>query len=56
MHGLILVSRCSARGVLAVPFLRTELLLYIEEKEFQLEQRSLPSRQGARPYSTPTLK
>ena len=45
----------SARGILAIPFLREELLKYIEEKEFILAQRQLPTREGSRPYSTPNL-
>ncbi len=48
-------ERPSARGVLAMPFLRKELLTFIEEKEFILQQRRVPTRQGSRPYSTPTL-
>ncbi len=45
----------SASGVLKVPFLRAELLKFIEEKEFILKQRRVPTRQGTRPYSTPGM-
>lgn len=38
-----------------MPFVRAELLKFIEEKEFLLEQIRLPTRQGSRPYSTPAL-
>ncbi len=48
-------ERLSARGVLALPFVRDELRKFIEEKEFILQKRRLPTRQGARPYSTPNL-
>ncbi|KAK2186321.1 hypothetical protein NP493_206g05016 [Ridgeia piscesae] len=45
-------DRPSARALLQLPYVRRELLVYLEEKEFQLQQ--LPTRQWSRPYSTPT--
>ena len=45
----------SARAILAAPFVRSELLKFIEEKEFLLEQSKTPMPKGSRPYSTPVL-
>ena len=47
---------CSAGGVLRIPFLKNELRQFIEEKQQLLQQVRLPTRQGSRPYSTPTYR
>ena len=55
-HHVLIDYIFSAHEILKMPFLRKELLVYIEENEFKLQQCRLPTREGPRPYTTPTLR
>lgn len=53
---IILYICLSAQEILRLPFLKTELLAYIEENEYILQHQRLPTRQDSRPYTTNAIR